>query len=468
MFHRLGLLLLLVSTSAFSQSLGRAQKVWQSSSGAASWRALVINLVNAGYPFSAVPFMKDYLIQNRSAIDSELDQAFETMISSTGIRPFETLPDNVLGQSRSSTVRYILAKKHFRKARWGQALEEVQRINANHSIYPFAIHLRAAVKSIQGKNEDAKSDYQDCVNYSRSRYNGESDLQKRNQLMANRDMCVAGLARTAFNIKDHAAADLLYLDIPKSSPVWPTILFEEAWNSYYLSNYNRTLGKLVSYNAPVFDFIFNPEIEILKALSYLKLCLYTDVNKTVDDFYSRYMAPAKRLRQFIVFQGRNYNYYFKLATSFEQNKVAKDILVQNVLQSIVKDQAWIEMRSAYVAAMLEFGRIREAGNNRFNITLMKNVKEVVGHYQVLLGSYAQSQFQEKYNQLSSSLQDMSFIKLEVLARKKQSLYESKSLEGKRGDIKYIDRNEKQYFWNFDGEFWADELGDYVFALGSEC
>jgi len=63
---------------------------------------------------------------------------------------------------------------------------------------------------------------------------------------------------------------------------------------------------------------------------------------------------------------------------------------------------------------------------------------------------------------------MSFIKLEVLSRKKQSLYESKSSGGKRGDIRYIDRNDKQYFWDFNGEFWADELGDYVFALGSEC
>ena len=63
---------------------------------------------------------------------------------------------------------------------------------------------------------------------------------------------------------------------------------------------------------------------------------------------------------------------------------------------------------------------------------------------------------------------MSFIKLEVLARKKQSLYEPKSKSGKRGDIRYIERNDKQYFWDFNGEFWADELGDYVFALGSEC
>jgi hypothetical protein len=99
---------------------------------------------------------------------------------------------------------------------------------------------------------------------------------------------------------------------------------------------------------------------------------------------------------------------------------------------------------------------------------MRNVKEVVSDYQELLGSYARAQFQEKYNGLTKSFQGMSFIKLEVLSRKKQSLYEEKNASGKRGDVKYIERNDKQYFWDFNGEFWADELGDYVFALRSEC
>ena len=76
----------------------------------------------------------------------------------------------------------------------------------------------------------------------------------------------------------------------------------------------------------------------------------------------------------------------------------------------------------------------------------------------------------KYAELYSAFQGMSFIKLEILALKKERLYKTDSpYKGKkRGDVKYIDRNDKQYFWNFNGEFWADELGDYVFALRSEC
>jgi hypothetical protein len=30
------------------------------------------------------------------------------------------------------------------------------------------------------------------------------------------------------------------------------------------------------------------------------------------------------------------------------------------------------------------------------------------------------------------------------------------------------RRDDQMFWTFNGEFWNDELGDYVFGLESEC
>jgi len=88
--------------------------------------------------------------------------------------------------------------------------------------------------------------------------NKGSNAQKE-QLIINHDYCIAGLARVQFASKDYKKADLTYLDIPKESFVWPEILFEEAWNSYYQRNYNRTLGKLISYKAPIFDFIFKPE-----------------------------------------------------------------------------------------------------------------------------------------------------------------------------------------------------------------
>ncbi len=468
MFHRLLTFLIALAPMAATARLADVQKTWETSSGARSWRNLVIQLVDAGYPFSAIPYMKDYLVQNRAPIDEELDRAFEKMVVATGIRPFETLPDATLGQSRSSIVRYILAKKYFRKGQYAEALGEVSRVNANHPVAPFATHLRATIHGLQGKHDLAAGDYRDCVDFSRSRYNAESNPVKQRQLLINRDSCVAGLARTAFNKGDYARADYLYLDVPKSSYVWPEILFEEAWTSYYLKNYNRTLGKLVSYKAPVFDFVFNPEIDVLRAMSYLRLCLYQDASSIAEDFYAKWLEPSKQMRDFLNSHRRDYDYFFRLVTTFEQERVAKDFLMQSMLLSVAQDPAWQEMKQAYIDAIKEFNTIKSSSNSRFALTLLRNIKEVVASFQTLLGSYARTQLHDKYGQLARTFQDMSFIKLEILARKKQSLYESKSLGGKRGDVKYLQRNDKQYFWDFNGEFWADELGDYVFALGSEC
>jgi len=471
MFIRNLILVSLLSFSfAASASFSDAQRTWEKSSGPASWRRMVIQLVDAGYPYSAIPFMKEYLTQNREAIDETLDKAFDQLISRTGVRPFETLSDSVLEQSRSSVVRYILAKKKIRKGLASEALNELARVNPNHPVYPFAMHLRAAAHAMLGKYNEAESDFRDCITFTKQRYNSESNSIKLRQLLFNRDSCIAGLARTSFNRGRFAQADIQYLDIPKSSYIWPEILFEEAWNSYYLKNYNRTLGKLVSYKAPVFDFIFNPEIDVLRSLAYLRMCLYRDVNDTAETFYGQWLEPSKELRSFIVAHGKDYNYYYRLLTTFEKERTTKDGLMHSLMLSIVKDPAWHEMKQSLFDSVEEFSRLKVgAEGSRFKSLLQRNLKSVVDDYQDLLGSYGKAQFDEKYNTLAKAFQDMSYIKLEVLSRKKQALYDDVNLgTSKRGDVKYIERNDKQYFWTFNGEFWADELGDYVFALRSEC
>ena len=100
---------------------------------------------------------------------------------------------------------------------------------------------------------------------------------------------------------------------------------------------------------------------------------------------------------------------------------------------------------------------------------MANLKESLLLQRNLIGAYVRKQLHLAHFQVNKVFSNMSYIKLEVLSRKKRSLYDPSAGMGRgRGDIKYLKRNDKQYFWNFNGEFWADELGDYVFSLKSEC
>src|SRR5690606_12305106 len=151
-------------------------------------------------------------------------------------------------------------------------------------------------------------------------------------LLTNRDYCIAGVARAQFAGGNYKQAESYYLDIQKQSPVWPEILFEEAWTSYYLRNYNRTLGKLVSYKAPVFDFIFKPEVDVLKALTYMKMCLYNDAKSTANSFYEDSMKPGKDLRRLLVSRGKDYRYYYNLMADHEVNRPSPLPIVDSILK----------------------------------------------------------------------------------------------------------------------------------------
>jgi hypothetical protein len=284
----------------------------------------------------------------------------------------------------------------------------------------------------------------------------------------NADYCAMGEARSLFQAKNHKKANLRYLDIPKSSPVWPEVLFEEAWNSYYLKNYNRTLGKLVTYKAPLFDYIFNPEIEVLNALTFLKMCLYKDAKKTSDNFYRTYMKDTRNLRLYLKKRSKKYKYFYRLMTNYEKSGNATTKLLVTLLNSISREPSYKENKRSLALAGKELQKLNRERSTLMKRIAKKNLSDVIRTQRNLVGSYVRERLVQKYGELYKAFEGMSYIKLETLAQRKANLYNFDDKKGKRGDIKYIESIDNQFFWNFNGDFWADELGDYVFALGSEC
>lgn len=469
MFSKIIVLSLFIIPTAWSSYQAADRNYGKGTISLSGYRRTIIELVNGGYYYSTVPWMKDYIVRNDRSLDSDMESALDTMLYHTGVKPFESLPEDILRRSRSGNVRYILAKRLFKKNQPQEALNELNGIAGDHSAYPFVANLKATIYSSLNQQKEAESQFRDCIRASERRMGKVESLTQKEQLEINRDYCVAGIARTQFASEDYRKAEYSYLDIPKDSFVWPEILFEEAWTSYYIKNYNRTLGKLVSYKAPVFDFIFKPEVDVLKALTYLKMCLYDDAKKTADEFYNELLNPSRELRSFLMTRGKDYRYYYNLMADHEDNKPAPINIVNNILKSIRKEAAYIEMKSALTASIGEYNNLRKHSQTSMNANLVRNVKTLADEYRTSIGAFVRAGLVSKYAELYSAFQGMSYIKLEVLAQRKEKLYQSDSVSGKkRGDVQYIERNDKQYFWTFNGEFWADELGDYVFALRSEC
>ncbi|HUP56010.1 MAG TPA: hypothetical protein VM598_01060, partial [Bdellovibrionota bacterium] len=74
-----------------------------------------------------------------------------------------------------------------------------------------------------------------------------------------------------------------------------------------------------------------------------------------------------------------------------------------------------------------------------------------------------------HQELIADTEKMAFIKLEMLKRAKDQILKrpSRGVDRSWGNVE-PSRRDDQYYWSFNGEFWNDELGDYVFGLESQC
>ena len=178
-------------------------------------------------------------------------------------------------------------------------------------------------------------------------------------------------------------------------------------------------------------------------------------------------------KKYIDSMGKDYKQYYSLVKEHSDGKIKNNAILNTALASIARDPAYLELYNSFNAGRDEIETMKSVGNDKLRAALNENLKESLSLQRNLIGSYIRGQLQLNAAQIVKAFEDMSYIKLEVLSQRKTELYEDVSLRAKgdsrnRGDIGQVRRTDKQYFWTFNGEFWADELGDYVFSLKSEC
>jgi len=427
---------------------------------AASLKTEIVNGYNSGLRYSLVPWLKEYIYLKRGNIGN-VDKIVTNILLRVGAQNFEGLDIRLLANSGANSLRYVAAKKYVKKSEFSKARTVLTQISKSSLLFPLAQNFLATISYLKKDYERSLNYYSICLESSQDKMNsGNQNVFK--QLKINRDICITGKARVHYAKKELKKADDAYLNLEKKSIVWPPILLEEAWSSYYAGHYNRTLGKLVTYNAPLLKYVSNPEVYVLKAMTYLKMCLYGDVNKVAEDFYGRYENLASALEQEVK-RNKDSLYYYHLVSGFKNESPEERMYILKGIKKSPNVKVFFEnIENAKKEKSLI---ARHRGNRK---GLYKNISEFVETQKKVIGLHAQTRLNKTAYDLRKSLQSMSYMKLEVLGRKKEALYEGKPITGKRGDVKYLKKSDRQYFWNFIGEFWGDELGDYVFTLPVEC
>ncbi len=454
------------------------------------------SLIRAGLDQSALYFFfRTIQLQDRTASRKVLELA-PILIERTGpdlMRKFLTKFTNIEDYSSRAKNAYFvsLAKEKLLKGDYSGAIQNASLVQTNHQLYPVALQIKATAETMINQSAAAIRDFAECASHADQRNEVDEEqisgsLQaKWNSLKENaaRDLrarCIAGQARVLYETEKFDEADRMYDQIPKASFVWTDTLFEHAWNSYAREEYNRTLGKLVSYKSPALQFSFNTEVDVLMAQSYMALCIYPDASKIIDEFTKTYGSVAKEVKTFVDTNSSDLRPYFNLGKEALAQKLHTDRKLYRFMNRFVRSPYFEAVALSQERVAAERIAIQRMDSSRPETStgmsagfpgFLSLVLEWRNRSIELLGGiYIKNSMIDYHQVLISDFEKMQFMKIDLLSHLKQKLMEpelASSAERNRGNRIPVRRND-QLLWTFNGEFWNDEIGDYVFALESEC
>lgn len=464
-------LLILFYAQNVEASAKEAYKAYTSNQTSQRDKIIARELIDGGYYFSAIPFINTYL-ENHNEMDKALEDDIETLVLKTGTMAVLNIDEKRLEKFKTPSVALILGTRQFNKEKYADAYKTLEGIPENHIFTIEASLIRGTIKNLERKHIEAKRHYDQCISKAQtqeSKSKGEKLKRYYNYL---KETCIIRTARLNIEEKKYEEALATYEKIEKTSYKWPYILMDKAWASYYLNDFNRALGLTVTYKAPLLESYFFPEAEVLMALSYYNLCLWDDSMKVVDNFYDSYRPKALALKEILGKNRASHTYFLDLYYADTQTREDLNPFIRNLITQTRKQVKFNLDLASLKASKDELIKLKSLKHqNEFTKVLEQNLQATTAYISAKINYYIKKEIFTFINEIHKHSYSMFNLKLELLSKKREDVYSStlKNQNNRtRGSDHNINRKTDQYFYDFNGSFWADELGDYSFGLASNC
>lgn len=307
------------------------------------------------------------------------------------------------------------------------------------------------------------------------------DAFKRAQRSSNdnvRQLATINLGRVYYERKEYRASFENYSKIPRDSDLWLQSLFEGAYGFFMIQKHNNTLGNLHTLTSPFFDRRFFPETYILRAITYLRLCRVDEVDRSLKQFQERYKPKFSGLNGLLKTYRRQNTGFYDLVARYSNTRSMKEFSEAiDIVDSVSRTESFKEGQAVVRNVEREKALLRSRGSR------LEALSDVLkGYYNELRKKTAERTGQQAYDhalQLFRYLQDLSnqtrLINLERQAVITDSIREEYQGEEDGADktdwgegMRPLNLKQQLEYWPFEGEYWEDELGAYVYNIDSKC
>jgi len=232
-------------------------------------------------------------------------------------------------------------------------------------------------------------------------------------------------------------------------------------------HYQRTLGYVHTLNAPFFEDYLYPDALKLKAVTYYFNCRYDSAKRTVDEFNRRYPDTMEQLKAILEQAPEDYQ-LFELVVKILREESDLDPFVEQVAQKALQDKT-LNKYFAYVDELdREISEFESASGEFRSSSVGERVTEDLDLASSVAreraGAQARVRITGQITEIKNLNKEMIKVEYEILEKRKAQT----GLENNppKPDKPKIDGEHEIY--NYNGEYWQDELGYYRYKVSSLC
>ncbi len=259
------------------------------------------------------------------------------------------------------------------------------------------------------------------------------------------------------------------------SPYWLDSVFAASWSEFRLvevepenanRHYQRTLGYIHTLNAPFFYDYLYPEGLILKAVTYYFNCRYASAKAAIEEFSSRYVQTKQDLTDLLANEPEDYG-LFELTVKIREGSSDLEPFVEMVARKSLQDKT-LEKYYDYVNRLqYEEEVLFKEQSNAFQSSglgelLLENIDLSMSIAKERTGAQARQR-------ITAQVADIKKLEIEAIKVEYEIVEKLKKLgsEGTSAEVKIKPGSEEERY-NYNGEYWQDELGYYYYRVTSVC
>jgi len=376
----------------------------------------------------------------------------------------------IVPQKYKNSLYYIAGKYSYKKGKFARAVQYLKLLPKTSENYLKSRYLLAVLYARLGKGNAGIDLMKQIIEY-KGKVVSEDDYTKL------KEMSIIAVARIYYQMKDYNRAILYFDQVPRFSMYWLDAVFESSWAYLMKGDYAKSLGNLVTLRSPSFYKEFYPEKYFIEAIIYYNNCDYKKTNKIVKNFLKEYRPLRKSLTKLIKSHPEPFEFYQVIRKSLKDNK---DPRMQWILSIALSDKSIQNKFNEINAIRAEIKKIKSSKKRFLRTKMAKNFLDVLNKekkaIEKSIGVVALRRFKRVVNKIRKLLTDVRIIKQAILEIKEAKITkELISLKINKDEYFELDKEkiimstpEDYVYWPFEGEYWKDELGYYLYPVVSQC